>query len=632
MESINLNGLWRYRPIEINDTTLYIDPELDDHEWPEMAIPANWYRAGLDHHGIVWFRREFDMPLNEDCSVWWLEFGGVDYTCDVWLNGAYIGHHTGYFGKFRFDVTASVMMGKNSLVVRVNSPFEEIGPQGWSLHKKLIKGVLNHHDCRPGGAWSEDGQSQNTGGIWQAVYLRPYECENPPEVNDWYLPLEKPRVRVDEHTLKWRKGNQPFFPRGTNYIPAQHLASLTREDFERDLRLMKEANLNAVRIHAHVLPDVFYDLCDEMDMTVWQDFPLQWGYVDTPEFHAEALRQVEEMVRQLGHHPCIALWCVHNESPWDARWMAEKYGVPFNPHHNLGLDKKLAARVRELDPDRYVHENSGTGDGHVYPGWYGGRWQDYENAPGKPLPSEYGAQALPRIETMREMLPDWALAYNTPEARKQWEYHNFQHHETFELAGLSWGDGLESFIQTSQRYQAQILKYATETYRSRDDVFGMFQFMFVDPWPAITWSVLDYWRRPKEGYLALKNAMQPILPIACLALDWIPNLPAGQPLTFPVLVVNDTENTLTNWTLKISMTAWIPSTESQDQRTFMHHWGKTFSGVNAEPFKKVRLGEVTIPPLAERIMDYHLVLQFFKLEDELRESVVNSYALKVRID
>lgn len=632
MDSIALDGLWRYLPVDANDTVLYNSPELDDSQWGEMSVPSNWYVKGLDHHGVVWFRCTFDMPANDECSVWWLEFGGVDYACDVWLNGTYIGHHSGYFGKFRFEVTTAVVMEKNTLVVRVNSPFEEIGKAGWSLHKKLIKGVLNHHDCRPGGAWSDEGQAQNTGGIWQSVVLKPYDCNTPPKADDWYLPLAKPRVSVEPHTLKFLRDGKPFFVRGTNYIPSQYLSQMTRADFERDLKLMKDAHLNAVRVHAHVLPDVFYELCDELDLMVWQDFPLQWGYVDTPEFHAEALRQLEEMIRQLGHHPSIALWCVHNESPWDAVWMAEKYGVTYDPHHNRDLDRKLAARAREIDPERYAHENSGSGDAHVYPGWYHGKWQDYQDVPGRPLPTEYGAQALPDMVSLKEMFPEWALDYNTPEARHLWAYHNFQHKETFELAGVSWGDNLETFIKNSQDYQAQILKYATEIYRSRDDVYGVFQFMFVDPWPSITWSVLDYWRRPKEGYSALKTALQPILPVALLPLDWIPNLPYGKDLSFPVSVVNDTENELTGWTFKISLTAWIPSSQSKDQRTFMHHWGKTFNDVQVQPFQRLSLGDVTIPPLRDMAMEYHLVLQFFKLDDETRESFVNNYPLKVQVD
>ena len=40
---------------------------------------------------------------------------------------------------------------------------------------------------------------------------------------------------------------------------------------------------------------------------------------------------------------------------------------------------------------------------------------------------------------------------------------------------------------------------------------GFFQFMFMDAWPAITWSVVDYFRRPKLGYEALRLTCQPVL-------------------------------------------------------------------------------------------------------------------------
>ena len=35
--------------------------------------------------------------------------------------------------------------------------------------------------------------------------------------------------------------------------------------------------------------------------------------------------------------------------------------------------------------------------------------------------------------------------------------------------------------------------------------------MFVDNWNAITWSVVDYFRRPKKGYDVLKTVYQPVL-------------------------------------------------------------------------------------------------------------------------
>jgi hypothetical protein len=58
------------------------------------------------------------------------------------------------------------------------------------------------------------------------------------------------------------------------------------------------------------------------------------------------------------------------------------------------------------------------------------------------------------------------------------------------------------------------LQYAIEHYRAAkyEPVTGLFQFMFVECWPSITWAVVDYFRRPKLGYEALKRAYQPVLP------------------------------------------------------------------------------------------------------------------------
>ena len=94
----------------------------------------------------------------------------MDYAADVWLNGQYLGFHEGYFEPFNFDVTGLLKKQDNLLVVRVDSPYEPI-EKVWSLKKRQIKGVLNHHDTRPAGAWSVNGQDANSGGIWQEVWL-----------------------------------------------------------------------------------------------------------------------------------------------------------------------------------------------------------------------------------------------------------------------------------------------------------------------------------------------------------------------------------------------------------------------------------------------------------------------------
>jgi beta-mannosidase len=297
---------------------------------------------------------------------------------------------------------------------------------------------------------------------------------------------------IDEEG-NWFLNRQQFFVRGTNIIPTQWLSEYSAAMIEGDIALLKKANVNTVRVHAHVNRPEFYFACDEAGLLVWQDFALQWGYAQEEEFINQAVRQIKEMVNLLYNHPSIALWCCHNE-PNDG---------------SQQLDNILYDAVLEEDPFRPVRSSSGFEE-HPYYGWYYGCYEQYSSLPGQPLPTEFGAQALPCLESMQCSLeskdlwpPDW----------ERWAFHDFQYDQTFHVAHISMGDDIEEFIANSQKYQYDLLKYAIETYRRAKHiaVSGLFQFMFVDCWPSITWSVVDYYRHPKLGYEALRLAYQPLL-------------------------------------------------------------------------------------------------------------------------
>ena len=326
-------------------------------------------------------------------------------------------------------------------------------------------------------------------------------------------------VRSIRHDDKWvwYLNGRRIFPRGSNYISTQWLSQADRRWYERDVELMIAANLNSIRVHAHLERPEFYDVADERGLMVWQDFPLQWGYSDLPTFHTEARRQLGEMVELFFNHPSIIVWSMHNESPHAMEWMKRKV-----QHQNLALDEALLAETIRRDPTRVTHRDSGTGDGHPYPGWYGGKVADYAQLPGAPFLTEYGAQAVPGLQTLQTMVPDAAKQWPPSEATWDvWAFHNFQRIPTSTIAKIPVGRSLDEFIANSQRYQAALLRFATEHYRrgKGTKVTGLYQFMFVDDWPSVTWSVLDYYRRPKPGYATLAASMQPTLPSIEYAID-----------------------------------------------------------------------------------------------------------------
>jgi beta-mannosidase len=642
--SISLGGKWKFAPgyPQPNNAER---PNFDDRHWRSISVPSNWFLQGEDLAGIAWYRHHFQIDRSLQGKIIQLIFEGVDYTGDVWLNGHYLGFHEGYFQPFRFVISDYLNYNAdNILVVKVNSPFEEPG-KVWSFHKRIIKGVLNHHDTRPGGAWSIRGQEQNTGGIWAPVslqisdrvaitqqqvtpkiaanlknaiahvdlkiinphpqpaqvklslQLQPANFQDPedraiireqilkPGINQISIDLPKANphlwwtwehgkpdlyqlntqilsqhklldrssttfgfrtIRRNPQSQAWELNGRRIFLRGTNYIASQWLSEMTKAKYAIDLKLMQQANINSIRVHAHIEAEKFYHLCDEMGLLVWQDFPLQWGYTDAPDFIVEATRQANDMVTMLYNHPSIFTWSIHNEPPWDATWMKYKY-PDYNPKQNRDLDERIYQSLRSRDSTRYLHIASITPE-HPWYGWYSGTWQDYGKPTQQPLITEFGAQALPNRSSLERLFTASELFPDTPAKLEKWKYHNFQPHETFDLAKVPMGKTTQEFIDNTQQYQAQLIQFAAESYRRQryQPVSAIFQFMFVEDWPSINWGIVDYWRQKKPGYEMLKQAYQPILPSIVIAKEqW--NYSESIPVE--LWLINDLWRSLPNSTL-----------------------------------------------------------------------------------
>ncbi|MER1673420.1 glycosyl hydrolase 2 galactose-binding domain-containing protein, partial [Enterobacter cloacae] len=139
--SWSLAGVWQVQ--DAND-----NPRPAGAGWRKLNVPANWYSAGYDHQGALWYRHAFTLPAQPPDIMTTLVFDGVDYLADVTLNGQSLGQHEGYFQRFSLDATGALQR-HNQLIIRVDSPFED--PQTvWPLHKTAMKGILNQHDTRPG--------------------------------------------------------------------------------------------------------------------------------------------------------------------------------------------------------------------------------------------------------------------------------------------------------------------------------------------------------------------------------------------------------------------------------------------------------------------------------------------------
>lgn len=162
---LSLDGDWNYQTDPGNEgiRKQFFSPSNDASSWKTMPVPSQWYVKGLDYNGVVWFRREIQIPASFPGSVVELNFGGVDYEARVWVNGVYVGRHIGAYSSFKINVTPAIRKGgTNLVVVRVDSPLEP----GLETEKTLIKGNSMDDIAMP---YGEEGCM---GGIFRSVFLR----------------------------------------------------------------------------------------------------------------------------------------------------------------------------------------------------------------------------------------------------------------------------------------------------------------------------------------------------------------------------------------------------------------------------------------------------------------------------
>ena len=334
-----------------------------------------------------------------------------------------------------------------------------------------------------------------------------------------------------------------LFAKGANWIPADSFVAQVDEARYRDLlELAAEANMNMLRVWGGGIyeKDVFYRLCDELGILIWQDFMFACAlYPDDAPFMAEVEREAEAVVRRLRNHPCLALWCGNNENDWidDMRnWQWPGRDFPGKRiYHEL-----LPPIVEQLDGTRLYwpsspyggndHNDERQGDRHNWQVWHGAvfprrfgeepkrdisptgiSYRHYAEDPARFI-SEFGMHAAPVLETLRRNVPATALHLDSPELLYRNKDEPKDKGDLLMLAHSGLPNSLQEYLDFTMICQAEGLKFGIEHYRRRKfHCSGTLFWQWNDCWPGLSWSVLDYYLFPKAGYFYVKRAYAPVL-------------------------------------------------------------------------------------------------------------------------
>ncbi|KAL1898366.1 hypothetical protein Cpir12675_001911 [Ceratocystis pirilliformis] len=359
------------------------------------------------------------------------------------------------------------------------------------------------------------------------------------------------KIELNQESLQGQQGTSfffrvngiPVFCGGSNWIPADSfLPILNSNKYHAWMKLLRDGNQVMVRVWGGGVyeDDTFYDACDELGILVWQDFMFACGnYPASPEILKSVESEARANVIRLRHHPSIVIWAGNNE---DYQYQ-ESEGLTYDPDNKdpqswLKTDfparyiyEHLLPRVcAELIPQTAYHfgspwggKNSGdstVGDIHQWNVWHGTqeRYQDFDKLVGR-FVSEFGMEAFPSTKTIDSFLPRGKDDPDRYAQSSTLDFHNKATGHERRLAlylveNLRYAlDPLEAYVYATQLMQAECLSYAYRLFKrqwqgpGKEYCAGALVWQLNDCWPVTSWSICDYYLRPKLAYYAIKREM-----------------------------------------------------------------------------------------------------------------------------
>jgi len=367
--------------------------------------------------------------------------------------------------------------------------------------------------------------------------------------------VEKAEVRTGIRTIElvtekdgkgesfyFKLNGVPVFAKGANYIPQDIFQDrVTPQHYERLLDDVVAGGMNMLRVWGGGIyeDDIFYNLCDEKGIMVWQDFMYACAmYPGSGSFLKTAAKEALEQIERLRQHPSMALWCGNNEN--NEAWNHWGWQMQFNESQRKQLWREYEILFNDLLPTYVANDGGGIpywesspkfgrsnpksnteGDSH-----YWGIWHDEEpfEAFNKKVPrfmSEFGFQSFPEWRTIQ--------SFTLPEDRKLDSKVMLLHQKhprgnaliaEYMKRDYRTPDRFEDFVYVSQLLQAEGMRTGIEAHRrNKPYCMGTLYWQLNDVWPVASWSSIDYLGRWKALHYYVREAFSPLAALPIVEKD-----------------------------------------------------------------------------------------------------------------
>lgn len=366
---------------------------LGTNGYSRVSVPHDWAIAGpfdpsqsgwqgkLPWKGEGRYRREFSLSPAERALLdaggrAYLEFDGVMASPRVRLNGRDLGGTDYGYMSFVLDATADVKPERNLLEVSCSTRrHSSRWYPGAGLYRDVrLKVVPRDHvlpgtmrivaDVAPGGRSANVSVSYVSSRAGAKAYA--FTVENPRlwSMDDPFLHT----LEAEGETFRYGIRFFRFDPDDGFHLNGRRVQlkgvnlhsdlgplgmAYDRDAMKRQLLLMKDMGVNAIRT-AHNCPcPNLLDLCDEMGFFVWNECFDNWSAGATGRGKAELEPYIESnlrrFVRRDRNHPCVFVWSIGNEIPgWSDKDGWRRCGMRRDRF------RRFSDAVREEDATRPV--------------------------------------------------------------------------------------------------------------------------------------------------------------------------------------------------------------------------------------------------------------------------------------
>jgi beta-mannosidase len=328
----------------------------------------------------------------------------------------------------------------------------------------------------------------------------------------------------------FKLNNKPVFIKGGVFTPLD-MFDFTNSTarYEQVISNAANANMNLLRVWGGGFyeSDDFYDLCDKYGIMVWQDLAFSCNLTLANDLKQYNLNEeISENITRIRSHPSlIMLFCnsdLSSYSDFKANKIFPKLDTIKSDCQSFYSDDLpfIIAERCKIPFYSACSMNNRVKNGLIrdWRVWYDAAPVSVYNENQGGLFIEYGMQSLvdkstiPLEDEQFTFIPSAADNYQF--CKMPWLGNGVNGNKLItDYIQMYYNDPLDysSTIYLSQLFQANSLKIAIESHRlHKPFCMGTIFWHFNDCWPAITWSVTDYFNNNKPSYYAIKNAFKNI--------------------------------------------------------------------------------------------------------------------------